>query len=241
MCGKDSIIYPKKLSLNGEDLPFVKHANHLGHELNQMCNMNQDISMKKARLIDDSTEIRECFSFADPALVLKAIRTYAGHYYGSMLWDLNSDLCGQYCRVWNTAVKLVHNVPRSCHTYLVQHVLAPQFLPTKVELMSRFVKFFKSLKQSASFEVCLLAKIAYADARSTTRKNLILIENETGLDPLNVSPCEVKNAFVPCQVPRNQEWRLNLLIDFLNERREIDACLKNTEIITHMIDSLCYS
>ena len=158
-----------------------------------------------------------------------------------MLWDLNSDLCGQYCRVWNTSVKLVHNVPRSCHTYLVQNVLAPEFLPTKVELMSRFVKFFRSLSDSASFEVSLLAKIAYSDARSTTRRNLTLIEHETRLDPLNVSPNEVKNAVVLCQVPRNQEWRLHLLTNLLNERRELDSSMKNTEIISHMIDCLCNS
>ena len=126
-------------------------------------------------------------------------------------------------------------------TYLVQHVLAPQFLPIKVELMSRFVKFFKSLLESTSFEMCLMAKIACSDVRSITKKNLSFIEANTELNPHFASPSEIKYSYVPQKVPRNQEWRFNLLLDLLNERRQLDACMKNTEIITHMIDSLCYS
>ena len=85
MCGKENVVYPKKLSLHGKELPYVKHANHLGHELSQTCTMDQDIRIKKAKLIDASTEIRETFGFAKPAQVLKVIRVYASNYYGSML------------------------------------------------------------------------------------------------------------------------------------------------------------
>ena len=235
------MIYPKKLSLHGKELPFVKHANHLGHELHQSCTMDQDIRIKKARLIDESTEIRETFSFADPAQVLKAIKVYAGHFYGAMLWDFKSELFGQYCRVWNTSVKLVHNVPRSCHTYLVENVLASEFFPTKTELMSRYVNFHRNISTSASFELCLLAKIVTNDVRSTTRKNLSVIELETSLDPSLASPQEVKSSVKPCEIPRNQDWRFNLLQNLLNERREMDSLMLDTKIISHMIDSLCSS
>ena len=211
-------MYPKKLFLHGKELPYVKHANHLGHELSQTCTMDQDIRIKKAKLIDASTEIRETFGFTEPAQVLKAIRVYAGHYYGSMIWDFKSDLCGQYCRVWNTSVKLVNNVPRSCHTYLVQNVLAPEFLPVKTELMSRYINFYKNISTSDCFELCLLAKIASKDVRSTTKRNLSLIEQETSLDPFVASPQEVKSSVKLCEVPRNQDWRFNLLQNLLNER-----------------------
>ena len=85
-CGKENTPYPKKLTLNGEDLPFVKQATHLGHELHQNGNMNFDIQTKKARFIQDSISIRETFGFAEPSQVIKATRVY----YGSMftLWFL---------------------------------------------------------------------------------------------------------------------------------------------------------
>ena len=203
--------------------------------------MDQDIRIKKAKLIDASTEIRETFGFAEPAQVLKAIRVYAGHYYGAMIWDLNSELCGQYCRVWNTAVKLVHDVPRSCHTYLVQNVLAPEFLPIKTELMSRYTNFYRSVSTSASFELCLLSKIVCKDVRSTTKRNLSFIEHETSLGSCTASPQEVKSSVIPNEVPRNQHWRLNLLQNLLDERREKNSLMQDTKIISHMIDSLCSS
>lgn len=115
--------------------------------------MDYDIKVKKAIYIDTTVDIRETFTFAHPAQVLKAVNTYAGHHYGSMLWDLGSDMVGQYCRVWNTCVKLTYNVPRSTHTYLVENFLASQFVPIQTELLSRYVKFFKSLQLSHSPEI----------------------------------------------------------------------------------------
>ena len=88
------------------------------------------------------------------------MRAYAGHHYGSMLWDLESEIVGQYCRVWNTAVKQTYAVPRSTHTYLVEHLLAVNFLPVKSELMSRYVKFLDSLLNNKSSEVQFLVKTA---------------------------------------------------------------------------------
>ena len=120
--------YPAKLSLDGKPLPWVVSATHLGHELHQTANMDHDMKCKRARFIENSTEIRETFSFAEPSLVLQAVRLYTGHYYGSMTWDLQSEIAGQLFRSWNTCVKLAFDVPRSTHVYLVQNVLADEFL-----------------------------------------------------------------------------------------------------------------
>ena len=109
--------------------------------------MDFDTKIKRARYIGDSTEIRETFSFADPSQILRAVRIYCGHYYGAMLWDLDSEMTGQMCRSWNTCVKLSYDIPRSTHTYIVENILASNFLPAKTELMARFVKFHQNLVQ----------------------------------------------------------------------------------------------
>ena len=106
-CGKNTVDqYPAKLTLDGKPLPFVPPATHLGHELQQSGTMDQDAKVKRARFIADSTDIRETFSFAETDQVLSAIKVYCGHFYGSMLWDFTSDSVGQFCRSWNTCVKL---------------------------------------------------------------------------------------------------------------------------------------
>ena len=75
MCGKTNVMnYPANLKLNGRDLPFVKTATHLGHELSQECNMVQDTKIKRASFIDRSISIRETFDFAHPEQVLHSLR-----------------------------------------------------------------------------------------------------------------------------------------------------------------------
>ena len=171
MCGKtNNLIYPVKLQLNGKDLPWVTNATHLGHELRQNGKMDQDIRIKKARFINDSVEVRDTFSFAHPEQILQAVRTYCGHQYGSMLWEINSDMCGQYCRTWNTYVKLTYDLPRGTHTYIVENLLAKNFLPVKTEIMSRFVKFYSSLLKSPSLEVQMMAKSVINDKGSHQKK-----------------------------------------------------------------------
>ena len=110
---------PVKLQLNGRNLPWVPTATHLGHEIHQSCSMDQDVKVKRAMFIESSVEIRETFNFALPEQILKAVKTYSLHLYGGMLWDFSSDSTGQFCRAWNTCVKLAHRVPRSTKTFIV--------------------------------------------------------------------------------------------------------------------------
>ena len=88
MCGQPDTEYPMALKLCGQELPWVKHATHLGHELHQTCSMEFDANMKRGEFIENSVQIRETFYFANPEEKLSAIQVYASHWYGAMLWDL---------------------------------------------------------------------------------------------------------------------------------------------------------
>ena len=176
-------IYPKPVSLGDHVLPWVEHAMHLGHELHQLCNMEYDAGIKRAQFIQTAVEINETFGFARPQEILQAVQVYAGHWYGSMLWDLYGDKAEQIYRSWSTNAKLVWKVPRSCHTYLVDNLLTAQFYTLKHQLRGRYINFVKTLLNSVSPEVCMVANMVARCSRSTTGKNLIQIERETGLDP----------------------------------------------------------
>ena len=156
-----------------------------------------------------------------------------------MLWDLNSEMVGQFCRSWNTCVKLVHNVPRSTHTYLVENVLAAEFVSVKTELMSRYIKFHQQLIGSKSFEVKALANIVTQDVRSTTGRNIALVSRETRQCSRTLTPKQVKLLVVPPGVPVNHEWRATLLPRLLRDRRELEILLQSTDDISDMSDSLC--
>ena len=89
-------VYPAPLQLGGRDLPWVEHAIHLGHELHQLCTMDFDVNVKKGEYIESAVKIQETFGFAEPPQILQAVKTYAGHLYGSMLWDLSSEKVQQF-------------------------------------------------------------------------------------------------------------------------------------------------
>ena len=63
-------------------------------------------------------------------------------------------------------------------------------------MLSRYVKFFRSLRQSASHEVQVLARLLARDIRSVIGRNLSLIKEETNLDPWSISTSKIKEALV---------------------------------------------
>ena len=241
MCGKKAARYPAPCTLNGESLPWVSTAAHLGHELSQLANMEHDAKVKRGIFIDKSTDIRDMFSFAEPFQALQAINTYCGHFYGAMLWDLSGDSAGQVCRSWNTAVKLVWDVPRATHTYLVEHLLGLGLPSIRHKLSCQYVGFIQKLRTSASKEVRILSEIVGRDAQSVTGRNIMHIREEYSMDPRSWSVDKFKIKDVRKPVPVADTWRVRLLKQLLDQRREMTVCGEDSAEVSQLIDSLCTS
>ena len=241
MCGHMDPVYPLPVQLCDRDLPWVEHATHLGHELHQLCNMEFDTNIKRAQFIETSVQLQETFGFAQPTQILQAVQKHAGHWYGSMLWDLFGEKAGQIYRSWNTCAKLTWGVPRSTHTYLVDNLLATQFLTVKQQLVGMFVNFVRKLLTSKSPEVCIVANMVARCSRSTTGRNLINIERETLLDPWVIPPWRIRNAVKREEVPANEGWRVQYLAKLLDARGEMEIMCENLEEINLLIDGLCSS
>ena len=236
LCGLPNPTYPAPLKLGNHELLWVEHANHLGHELQQLCSMDFDANIKRARFINDSVEIRELFKFAHPIQALQAVNVYASHWYGSMLWDLYGVKANQVYKAWNTCVKLTWNVPRATHTFIVDNVLAPQFYNVRQQLLGRFVNFARKLKHSQSPEVCMVFNMVARCARSTTGRNLINIERQVNLDPWITPSWRVKECVKRVEVPNSEGWRVHFLRKLLSARSEM---ISETEVLSLLIESLC--
>jgi hypothetical protein len=140
--------------------------------------MEQDILAKRATFIRESTEIRETFGFASPVEVLRAVKLHAGCHYGSNLWKLRSDCAEQYFAAWRTCVKLAWHVPRSTHTYFVDHLLSCNMTNVKTDIMARFAKFVRGLRTSPSKEGSVLCGFVAGDVQTTTSNSLNLVMQE---------------------------------------------------------------
>ena len=234
---------PAPLTLCGRELPYVSQADHLGNMLTEQGDMEHDATIKRAKFIDASVKTREMFKFAAPSEVLKALKVYNSSFYGSSLWNLAGDKAKQVFSAWNTAVKLAWGCPQQTRSYFLQNMLCCGFNSARVDILSRFVKFFHSLRQSASYEVQVLSRLLARDVQSTTGKNLRLVQEVTNLNPWICSYGKLKTALVQAEViavPNEDRWRLPYLGTLLGQRREAFNMALETEEkrLTALIDSL---
>ena len=57
-CGRPgNVRYPDPVQLDGKDLPWVESADHLGHTLHQMTNMQKDCQRARAKFIDKTVQL----------------------------------------------------------------------------------------------------------------------------------------------------------------------------------------
>ena len=234
---------PVPLQLCGSPLPWVERAEHLGHALHQDGSMRQDCREKRAQFIDSSSKIREAFSFAHPIEQILAVEKYCTAVYGSNLWHLCGKEAGMVVSAWRTGHKLAWDVPRSCHNYLVEEVLAAGAASLEVSLLTRFQGFFRGLLASPSQEVVVVALLAARDIRSTLGSNLTHLQNLTGLDPWAVGKSQLKAALGRAtrkEVPELDFWRPQLLQKLLSARLEAhySTDLVEEERIATLINSL---
>ena len=230
---------PVNLQLYGVDLPFVKTANHLGHQISEDCTMDQDIRCRRAEFIGNSTDVREMFSFAQPNQIIQAVRTYCCSMHNCMTWDLFSDMARQFYNCWSTCVKLAWDVDRASKSYFVDNLLAGGLPSMRSSVLACYGNFFAGVRFSAAIEVRTLACVAAADVRSTTGSNLRKLANETGVDPRE-NPSEVRRLLLDtkCPVPAMDTWRIPCLKRFLSVRHRMNVVGEDSSAVDALILSL---
>ena len=240
---KRNLEKPAPLTLSGRELPWVNQADHLGNILTVQGDMEQDAAVKRAQFISSSVQIREVFKFAAPAEVIKSMKIYSNSFYGSCLWDLAGAKAKQVYTAWNHTVRLIWGCPLWTRTYFVQQLLCCGHTSAKVDILLRYVKFFHSLRFSASQEVQVLCRYVARDVQSVTGKNLQLVKEISQLDPRTCSYGKLKAALITAElveVPQQDKWRLPYLCSLLAQRREahVQAREADEKRIEELIESL---
>ena len=99
-----------------------------------------------------------------------------------------------FTNAWRTGHKIALDVPRACHTYLVETVLAPHVGSLRASLLHRQVGFFHSLLTGPCKVATVAALLVSKDKRSTIGANLALVGEMTGLDPWTAGRNELRAA-----------------------------------------------
>ena len=203
-----------KLWLCGNQLPWVSEINHLGSILtNKYDGMKCDIMAKRARFIGKSNEImQEMDGYAsDVTMFMNGI--FNTSFYGCQMWDMQ---CAEFRKLensWNTSTRLIYNVPRTCHRYLIE-TLGGRHLRTMI--MSRFIRFIENVKESKKANI--LRETMY-DVRSVTGANLEYIRSLLNLRTVDEICVNDVKRLVFEKVPEDKAW-VPALVDELVQSRD---------------------
>ena len=233
--------YPDPLLLYGVRLPWRERAVHLGHTVTQNLTMDADAEEKRARFISRSVEVRNQFSFAAPAQILKAVRILACDAYGSMLWRLDSPKACSFFKSYTSCLRRIWRLPLNTFTYIVEGHLARSVPSLRNMVLSRLPGFFQRLLGSPSGEVAIMAQVAAADARTVLAGNLAFVSKLTKLDLASVGSRATREALPVEEVPESKQWRLGLLDILLRQRADQEKLGSDTKRVTALLSSLCTS
>ena len=118
------------------------------------------------------------------------------------------------------------DLPRNSKTFFIEHVSDTSHV--KSELMKRFTKFYKTLKDCDKPHVKFLVSIQKKDHRSTFGKNVINICKEAGVEYIDQVDL---TKMTYSTVPDDQIWKISLIKECLEMRSgRLEANLTMEEI-----------
>ena len=129
----------------------------------------------------------------------------------------------------------------STHTFFVDGLLGSGLPSIRQQILGRYPKFFKSLLDSPSLEVAVVARVVSKDAKTTTGKNLLNLRIETGVDVASAPLSKSRQLFSLVSEPTQANWKFYLLEKYLKKRKEMENICEDTTEINDLIDSFCSS
>ena len=223
------------VQLCGDPLPWVQGGVHLGnHVSNTSKGMVQDIRIKRATFINKNIDLNQEFDFTHPLTKIKMNLIYNFHFTGSPLWDLFTKEAIMLENTWNTAVRLMFDLPLETHRFLIEPISQTKHL--KFVLLERFLNFLKQIENSPKKIPKQLLSFIKHDVRSTTGSNLrniLLMTNKSTINDvtkediktLKYKECEPENAWKIVMVKELVEVRNNQLRVENFENDELDEIL----------------
>ena len=196
-----------KLKLNGELIPNVKSAVHLGNYLhvinNQEC-INEGIKTFNRQANMFLSRFKTC----SPSVRSKLFQQYCMSLYGCQLWPLWSNKMENLKIKFSIALRRVWSIPTRTHKDLLP--LISGMNPLEVAIQSRVIKFVKTLNESENEIVRYIVKYASTAPESTLGKNIRILSsklNKTFEEMVSLSASKLKKQlYVLWEREINEEY-----------------------------------
>ena len=193
---------PSNVILYNRPLPWVDSHVHLGHTISKDEKSDIDILRNRAEFIGDVHALYQELGNTPPSLFLRLVNIYFSNFYGSVLWDLESNSAHKLYSTWNYNIRNAYELPFGTHRFILKELSNRP--PLQVSFSKRFVKFCSQITNSARKEVLHLYRIQRYDLRSTFGKNYY---------NAFLNPKDYENNY---RCPLGEEWKIPIIKELLN-------------------------
>ena len=201
------------IQLNGDDLPWVAKAKHIGNILHENGTTDADLRMKKGIFIQTAMELNQEFASFPAEIKYRLNLLYNSHFSGSSLWRLECQEAQHLISAWNKNIKLIFDLPWATHRWILQLITGSNL---KCILYARFLNFINSIHNSSKPALRYLYSISASDVRSVTGSNLRSILVNTGLQAIpGTLQSEAIKKHILHDVPIGEEWKIPLIHSLL--------------------------
>ena len=134
--------------------------------------------------------------------------------------------------------------PRATHSYFLDN-LSGGLVTVRRDVLARYAGFYKSLLTSPCREVNILARLVAKDIRTTTARNMNMLEQETGGLTWAAPGGQIRDRLASREpsAPLVDAWRIPYLGRLLEERDQLayqgDEFCEEFDDVQDLIDSLC--
>ena len=208
----------ENVRLNGDKLPWVESAKHLGNHLSSKIQLScfspetkTDLLKKRAILFDKVHQIQQQFGKYHPRLVLKLLSIYSTALYGSNLWLIDTVEYQRLLKSWNIAVKMIWDLPHPTHRRFLESLSPVPHL--EAVITGRYIGFLQSLKNSQKSLLTLIFSSCSEDQSTLTGQNLsFLLKKYKKLHIAElISDKEVIKKSEIFPLPVEEGWKVNMI------------------------------
>ena len=171
--------------------------------------MKQDIKIRRGKFINKNIELNQEFWFSHPSTRITINTIYNFDFTGSPIWDLFCKEAVMLENSWNTAVRIMYDLPLQTHRYFIEPLSGAKHW--KFVLIERFLGFLEQILKSRKTVPKHILKYVKHDVKSVTGSNLRNILLLTDRDAIEeVSKHDIK-ALKYHEVTIENSWKIGLI------------------------------
>ena len=198
--------------MNGDDLPWVSTAKHLGTRIeNSYKGVTKDLMEKRATFINRNNELVQEFRFAHPLTIIRTNNIFNTSMYGCVLWDLFSKEAERLEKTWNVSQRLMLGLPRESHRYFIEPVSGSTHII--FHLYKRCVNFVWSLKISKKLPLRVMCDAIVNNSRSTTGNNIRQLMLRYNAGTFEELRCNIRKTTSYKKAIEDELWKIEAVKD----------------------------